>query len=320
MEVERDENIVDWCKGYIGSYLIEYLSKEVNSGIIPLCRKLPDYFGNWRDKFKVVECDVTNLDDLKEKVLEEIDCIIHLASFNNVWCSQKPEQALIVNGIGTRNMLEIAKNRKCKLFIYFSTLQVYGKELQGNITVDSPIKCFDDYTFTHYVAEEYCRLFSSCYDLNVSVVRPSNVFGCPIHPKINRWTLVPTSLCLSAYKKNRIILNSSGKQKRDFVSLDFVSKCIKYLIEENNSGFDVYNLTSERLFSIIEIAEMVQSCSKAVLNKEINLICKSKYPLDSNQFLVRNNLIFPPDKEESQDELLNEIEKTLKLLITYGGN
>ena len=306
--------------GYIGSYLTEYLSKETSHEIIPLCRKLPEYFKRREDKFEVVECDVTNLDDLKEKVLEEIDCIIHLAAFNNVWCSQKPEQALIVNGIGTRNMLEIAKNRKCKLFIYFSTLQVYGKELQGNITVDSPVKCFDDYAFTHYVAEEYCRLFSSRYDLNVSVVRPSNVFGCPIHPKINRWTLVPTSLCLSAYKKNRIILNSSGKQNRDFVSLSFISKCISYLIKEHNIGFNIYNLASGRLFSIIEIAKMVKLCSKSLLNKDIKLICKSKYPLDSNQFLVRNNLLSPTNEEELRDELLNEIEKTLKLLITYGGN
>jgi len=306
--------------GYIGSYLIEYLSKELSNEIIPLCRKLPDYFRDWIDKFEVVECDVTQLDDLKEKVPEEIDCIIHLAAFNDVCCSQKPDQALIVNGIGTRNMLELIKAKECKSFIYFSTLQVYGKELQGNITVDSPVKCFDDYAFTHYVAEEYCRLFSLRYDLNVSVVRPSNVFGCPIHSKINRWTLIPTSLCLSAYKENRIILNSSGKQNRDFVSLYFVSKCIKYLLEENNSGFNVYNLTSERLFSIIEVAKMVQSCSKLVLNTDISLICKSIYPLNSNQFLVRNNLLAPPNKEELRDELLNEIEKILKLLITYGGN
>lgn len=304
--------------GYIGSYLTEYLSKEVSNEIIPLCRKLPDYF---RDcKFEVLECDVTKLDDLKEKVPEEIDCIIHLAAFNDVLCSQKPEQALIVNGIGTRNMLELAKERGCKLFIYFSTLQVYGKELQGNITVDSPIKCVDDYAFTHYVAEGYCRMFSSLYDLNVSVVRPSNIFGCPVHPKIDRWTLVPSTFCLSAYEKSEIRLKSSGKQNRDFVSLDFVSKCIWYLIEENKSGFNGYNLSSEKLFSIIEVAKMVQSCSKLVLNTDIDLICESKYPIESNQFSARNNLINPPNKNELRDELLNEIERILELLITDGGN
>lgn len=304
--------------GYIGSYITNYLSQYTHHTIIPLCRKLPNYFKDWRDKFEVVECDVTQLDDLKEKMPKEVDCIIHLAAFNDVRCSQKPEQALIVNGIGTRNMLEIAKDRKCKLFIYFSTLQVYGKELEGNITVDSPIKCFDDYAFTHYVAEGYCKMFSSRYGLNVNVVRPSNIFGCPIHPKIDRWTLVPTSLCLSAHKQNRIILNSSGKQNRDFVSLDFVGKCIRYLIEDNKSGFNVYNISSESLFSIIEVAKMVQSCSKSVLNKEINLICKSKHPSEPNQFLAKNNLLNPLKREKVQRELLNEIEKTLKLIM--GGN
>lgn len=306
--------------GYIGSYLTEYLSEEVSNKIIPLCRKLPDYFKGWRNEFEVVECDITRLDKLKERIPEKIDCIIHLAASNDVRCSHEPEQALIVNSIGTRNMLEVAKERGCKLFIYFSTLQVYGKDLQFTITVDSPIKCADDYAFTHYVAEGYCKMFSSLYGLNVGVVRPSNIFGCPVHPKIDRWTLVPATFCLSAYEKNEIRLKSSGIQNRDFVSLKFINKCMESLIEENKSGFNIYNLSSERLFSIIEVAKMVQSCSKSVLNKDINLICISKYPLDSNQFLVRNNLLAPSNKEELRDELLNEIEKILNLLITYGGN
>jgi len=301
--------------GYIGSYMTNYLSQYTHHTIIPLCRKLPNYFKSWKNKFEVVECDVTQLENLKEKLPKKIDIIIHLAAFNNVDTGQMPEKALIVNGIGTRNMLEIAKDKKCKLFIYFSTLQVYGKELEGTITVDSPVKCFDDYAFTHYVAEGYCKLFSSRYDLNVNIVRPSNIFGCPMHPKINRWTLVPTSLCLSAYKQNKIILNSSGKQNRDLISLDFVSKCIKYLIEENNNGFNVYNLTSERLFSIIDVAKMVQSYSKLVLNKDIDLICKSKYPSEPNQFLAKNNLFGPLKREKVQRELLNEIKKTLKLIM-----
>ena len=311
--------LVTGATGYIGSYLTEYLSKETSHEIIPLCRKLPEYFKSWEDKFEVVECDATQLNDLKERIPEKIDYIIHLAAFNDVRCSQEPEQALIVNGIGTRNMLEVAKEKGCKSFIYFSTLQVYGKDLQGTITVDSQIKCANDYAFTHYVAEGYCKMFSLLYDLNVSVVRPSNIFGCPVHPKIDRWTLVPACFCLSAYEKNEIRLKSSGIQNRDFVSLEFISKCMESLIEENKSGFNIYNLTSERLFSIIEVAKMVQSCSKSVLNKDINLICKNKYPLDSNQFLVRNNLL-APNKEELRNKLLNEIEKILKLLISYGGN
>ena len=109
--------------GYIGSYLTAYLSKYTSDTIIPLCRKLPDYFENWRSKFELVECDVTNLDDSKERIPEKIDIIIHLAVFNDIDTEEMPEKALIVNGIGTRNMLEFAKERECKLFICFSVLQ-----------------------------------------------------------------------------------------------------------------------------------------------------------------------------------------------------
>lgn len=305
--------LLSGAAGYIGSFLTRYLSKD--SKIIPLCRKLPDYFRDWGEKFEVVECDVLELDELKKRITEKIDYIIHLAAFNDVRCSQQPQQALIVNGIGTRNMLELAKERGCKLFIYFSTLQVYGKELQRTLTVNSPIKCADDYAFTHYVAEGYCKMFSSLYNLNVSIVRPSNIFGCPLHAKIDRWSLVPACFCLSAYKKNKIRLKSSGKQNRDFVSLEFISKCIKFLIEENNSGFNVYNLTSENLFSIVELAKLVQSSAKSILNKDIELIRESRFPLEPNHFLAKNNLLRPLKKKEVQSDLSSEIEKTLKLLM-----
>ena len=196
--------------GYIGSYMLNYLSKNTPIRIIPLCRKLPSYLSSWRNKFEVIECDVTKLDELKKEVPKDVDVIIHLAALNDVKSSKNPEQALIVNGLGTRNMLEIAKGTNCKNFIYFSVLQVYGRELNGTLTVDSPIKIENDYTFTHYVAEGYCRLYSSVHNLNANIIRLSYSFGCPVSPKVDRWTLIPECFCLTAYKKGEIRLKSSG--------------------------------------------------------------------------------------------------------------
>lgn len=304
--------------GYIGSYMVDYLSKNTSNTIIPLCRKLPDYFRKWKSKFEVVECDVTQLEDLVKRVPEKIDVIIHLAASNNVDTEHMPEKGLIVNGIGTRNMLEIARERGCILFIYFSVVQVYGrygKEVEGTITVNSPVVCVDDYALTHYVAEEYCRMYAFRYSLNIGVVRVSNVFGCPIHPKIDRWSLVPGNLCLSAYKDSEIRLKSSGRQTRDFVSLQYVSKFVEHLMKEATNGFNVYNLTSENIFSVLEVAKMVQSCAESLLKREVRLICETKYPLKSNQFLAKNNLLGALKREEVQRELLSEIEETLTMLM-----
>jgi len=263
--------------GYIGSYLTEYLSENTSHEIIPLYRKLPKHFASWSDKFNGVECDVTKLVDLESRIPSQIDCVIHLAAFNDIDCNRIPDQALIVNGLGTRNMLEIAQKRGCPSFIYFSTLQVYGKELEGTITIDSPVNCSDDYALTHAIAEKYCEMFALRHNMNVNIIRPSNVFGCPLSLEIDRWSLVPGCFCLSAFEKNEIRLKSSGKQIRDFISLEFLSKSVKSLIEQERQGFNILNLTSEELFSIVDIASLVRSQAKLTLGKDIDLICKSEH-------------------------------------------
>ena len=306
--------LITGAGGYIGSYLLNFLGKNTPNHIIPLSKKWPEHFYDWKDKFNVIEADVTKLDELQEKIPQKIDIIIHLAALNNIKTAKMPEKALIVNGIGTRNMLDVARERNCRLFIYFSVLQVYGKELAGTITVDSSLNCSDDYALTHFVAEEYCRMLSLKYGLNASVVRLANVCGCPLHRKVDRWTLVPGCFCLSAYKDKVIRLKSSGRQTRDFVSFEYIGKCIKHLIEKRPNGFNIYNLTSENVFPIIEIAEMVKSSAQSILNKNVRIICESRYPLRSNQFSVKNNLLKPPEKKESRHILSQEIEKTLKML------
>jgi UDP-glucose 4-epimerase len=311
--------LITGATGYIGSYLVKYLSKDDKNHIIPLCRKLPEHFDDWNDEFQVIEADVTDLNELSGKIQSPIDCLIHLASFNDINTSKFPDQALIVNGVGTRNVLEIARQYKCPNFIYFSTLQVYGKELQGKYTHETPVNCQDDYALTHFIAEEYCRMFSLRYKLNIGILRPSNVFGCPIDHRVNRWTLIPTSLCLSAFKDNKITLRSSGKQNRDFVSLDYVSKSVKHLIENTSIGFKIYNVTSEQLFSVKEIAQMVKSSAKIILNKDVELVFDNDHPLESNDFIVKNNIIAPYSKTIIRNEISMEISQIFDMLAANGG-
>jgi UDP-glucose 4-epimerase len=305
--------------GYIGSHLMGYMGKRAGHELVPMCRKLPAHFESWRNDFQVIEADITDINGLKGKVPDPFDCIVHMASFNDVNTSKYPDQALMVNGIGTRNILELARHIKCPRIIYFSTLQVYGKELAGNYTHETPTHCEDDYALTHFIAEEYCRMFSRRHGLNVSVLRPANIFGCPVHHLVNRWTLIPTTLCLSAYREGRIVLKSSGKQNRDFVSLEFVSESAAHLIDSPPSGFNIYNVTSEQLFSVKEIAQMVAASSKQVLNKDVEIICESEHPKEANIFSVKNNITVPHTKIIIREELSVEICKIFEMLKVNGG-
>jgi len=304
--------LITGANGYIGSYLIENFNKQ-DVEIIPLVRKLPPYYEYWRENYEIIECDITELDQLREKI-KDINYIIHLAAFNDVLTKIYPDKALIINGIGTRNILEIAKELECEFFIYFSTLQVYGKELEGIISIESSINTHNDYALTHYVAEQYCRMYCSNFNMNVAILRPSNVFGAPMSVHVSRWSLVPACFCKSVYETNKIVLKSSGKQMRDFIDLDYILKSVEFLIKTYEKGLKIYNITSESIFSINEITKLVQSVAKSELNKNIELIYESEIPLESNKFKALNNLLGPVDEKIIEKKIIKEITKIFKLL------
>ena len=56
-----------------------------------------------------------------------------------------------MNVYGTRNICKIANERKVKKLIYFSVLQVYGRELNGKKSEKSKIICDNDYSLNHYL-------------------------------------------------------------------------------------------------------------------------------------------------------------------------
>lgn len=310
--MEKKKILITGASGFIGSYLMEnFNNKEYQ--LIPLVRKLPDYFKYWRKYHNLIECDIMDLEQLKKKI-PKIDYIIHLAAYNDVLTKTFPEKALYINGIGTRNLLTIAIEKKCELFIYFSTLQVYGKELEGIINVKSPINLHNDYALTHYIAEEYCRMFSLNHKIKLNIFRPSNIFGSLLNKNINRWSLVPLCFCKEAFEKNKIIIKSSGKQMRDFIDLDSILKSVKFVLKNNSNGFNIYNISSESTFSISEIAQMTKDVAQRELIKEIELKYESKIPIKSNRFLVQNNLLKPMGKEMIKKKMHLEITKIFKLL------
>lgn len=304
--------LITGANGFIGNFLIQNLNSKENK-IIPMVRKLPEHFKYWREQFNLIECDITKLNHLLN-VIPDIDCIIHLASANEVVCGNSPEEALIINGIGTRNMLTVAKERMCKNFLYFSTLQVYGKELEGTIDINSSIYAHNDYAITHYAAELYCKMFSENFTMNISILRPSNIINAPTDLNINRWTLVPLCFCEEAFNSNKIVLRSSGRQMRDIIDLEIVLESVEFLLKKNEKGFNIFNITSETIFSIANIAEMVQYIMKKELNREVEIIYESNIPSKSNTFRVINNLLGPVKKEIIREKILREISKTIRLL------
>jgi UDP-glucose 4-epimerase len=310
--------LITGASGFVGSYLTKYFLNLEGYEITILVRKTPDFLKKFSNKIKIIECDVLDFEKLKISIIEKYDSIIHLAAYNDIDTNNDPEKALLVNSFGTRNILNLTKELKIKNFIYFSVLQVYGRELEGLYTTNSKVLCDNDYSLNHFVAEEYCRMFSKNYDINTSILRLAYAFGCPIDLKVDRWTLVPEAFCLSAFKHHKINIKSSGKVSRDFIPISKVAQSVEYLVNNPKIGNTIYNLSSEVVISVLETAYIVKFAAKEILDIDIEIITESNEPAIENSYLVKNNILGPLIKKDVLDEMIFEMKDIfLKLKNKY---
>jgi UDP-glucose 4-epimerase len=301
--------LITGASGFVGSYLTNYFASIENYDVTVLVRKEPSFFNRFKNKIKIIECDILEFNQMKFFLIEKFDSIIHLAAYNDVDTTENPEKALLVNAFGTKNILNIAKELNVDNFIYFSVLQVYGRELEGDYTSDSAVFCDNDYSLNHFVAEEYCKMYSKNYGIKTSVLRLAYAFGCPFDLEVDRWTIVPEAFCISAFNEHKIVIKSSGKVARDFVPLSYVAQSVENLITKPKPGNTIYNLTSEVVISILETAEVVKIAAKEILDIDVKIILETKDPIIGNKYLVKNNILGPLNKESVIEIMKNEMKQ-----------
>ncbi len=306
--------LVTGVSGFIGSYLVRYLSDKIEllgmvarneRSVLPLsvCESNRVYYCDFKDV-----CDF-ELD-------ERYDVMVHLASANDI-DSKDAREALDSSAWGTRNALEICRRNGIGRFIYFSTFQVYGA-VEECVDEGSPLNCGNDYGLTHLFAEEYVRMFQRRGELGAIVLRPTNVFGRFGDNRIDRWSLVPACFCRDAVETGKVVLKSSGRQTRDFVSLEDVSGVVYSLIL-NFERFDgrVLNLARGETRTIRDVAESVCRIATRLRGEGCELVVESEEPRNCSAFSVD---IEPITKElgysySLEYDLDTEIEHVLKMLI-----
>jgi UDP-glucose 4-epimerase len=195
---------------------------------------------------------------------------------------------------------------------FFSTLQVYGTELHGRITEATPPRCESPYGLNHLLGEEVCRHYAHKYGLSVTLIRPSNVYGAPDSPTVQRSTLVPMCFVKSVLAEGRVILQSSGLQRRNFISTDEVADVCLHLAENTPSGVNIVNAASHWTTSIREIAELV-----AEVHPGTTISFLSADPLAGHPLTVDSRLShLRPSAEQSLQTMRVAIRSLFKLFKT----
>jgi len=255
--VSKLKNIlITGANGYIGSRLSLFLA-EKGHRIYAVCYPKIPTDKNWTTKmFKIFVGDVSEPQFIQSLAAEKIDTIIHLVSLDHTESEKNNEFAFKVNVNPLTLLLEIFKDSLVNRVLYFSTMQVYGKNL-NNIVVEeqlpSPVNI---YGLTHFICETVMNYYHSpafkCINL-----RLSNSYGSPIFSNKNCWNLVINDLCKMAFKNREIKLLSDGTPLRDFIHHTDVCKAVETLLfsetEENT-----FNVSNGKTYSILELSKFVQ--------------------------------------------------------------
>ena len=306
--------------GYIGSHLAQSLSRDRGHQIKILSLNIPPLFESWKEKHEIIQADITREDEIR-RGCRDCDAVIHLASLDKQESQRDPRRALEVSIWGTRNILEEAVRNKVKRFIYFSTIHVYGIPQDEKIDENSPINPLTDYSLARYAGELYCRQFRELHNLNAIVLRPSNGYGAPVHKDVDRWAEVVHDFSRSAFRRKKIVMESEGSQRRDFVPISDIIQGTLLLLKAESSKirYDTYNLGSGLNFSIREVASSVKNAYQNLYGEEIQIEfapdiisadIKKPFIYDISRM---NKLGFRPRGPEALEE---EIEKIFRLLET----
>jgi len=243
--------------GYLGGRIVESLSASGMEIVIGSHRKFPDLNEN-PNKCNIVFIDLLDEDTL-EIACQDVFAIIHLAAMNYEQCAADPEQALLVNGLGTLNLINSANKQGVDRFIYFSTIHVYGPNTIGSIDEESICNPTTSYALTHKIAEDHVISMSKAQKMKSVIFRLSNAVGFPMHKTTNCWTLLVNNLCKQAASTGRIKILSSQFDQRDFIPITDVCNTVLFFLDGDhiNNQSDVYNLTRGESISFREISSII---------------------------------------------------------------
>ena len=295
--------------GNLGSYIVKHLI-NLNYEVTILTRREKYKFENL--KYKVVECDITNLEELKSKLNYDFDFCVHCASFNEFFLENYAKKALEINTLGTRNLLEVLNLKDLKNFIYFSTFHVYGLNsgFIDEMTIANPK---NDYASTHLFAEYYIKQFGYTHNLKYTILRLTNSYGCPINKDTDKWYLVLNDLVKSAFINKSVTIKTNGKAKRDFIWMGDVVKVVEEILEKAATN-DIYNLCANRSYEIIELANIVQKVFEYKYHKKIDIVINKDDKTIYDNLIVKNDKLNSIISYEAHDIIEDEVNKILNLL------
>ena len=242
--------------GYIGSALCRMLST------LPYITGIKNY-----DIRESIEDNIINLTRLTQSMIEfKPYIVVHLAAVSSITaCNENVEEAIRINGIGTRNVLRAMEMSGCKHIIYASTSSVYGKSTKLPYKEKDIIKPYSAYGLSkllgeHAMFNEYQKRKGGSY----LIYRMFNVVGTSGFEDIDKKSHPGYDRLFGALESGNITIYGSdyltrdGTCERDYIALKDVCEAYIRGIQYIKYGFrirEIFNICTETPVSVKTMIE-----------------------------------------------------------------
>ncbi len=292
-----DKNVlVTGGGGFVGSHLVDRLLDAKAQVTVVGRSEFPTRLKPVSNKIKYIQTDLSVLDNCRQ-ITKGIDDVFHLASSvaGIGYNISHHADMFRINTALNFNMLEASRLENVEKYQCTSSTCIYPRETiiptpETEGFVDDPEPTVQGYGWAKRVSEIQARLYALDYGMNISIIRPTNIYG----PRDNFDPLtshvIPALIRKMIESENSVTIWGSGNQTRSFIYVKDVTRSMMEIIEKYTNA-DPINIGTDEEITIHDLAYLILKLSKRKLK-----------------------LVFDKTKPEGQQRKFADITKAKKIL------
>lgn len=245
--------LVTGVAGFIGSNLLEVLL-DLDQEVVGIDNFATGHSRNLdevRDKlgpkkwvrFHLHDGDVAS-SELCLEALSGVDVVLHQAALGSVPRSiEEPLATNTANVTGTLALLEAARAKGVRRFVYASSSSVYGDSEELPKREDQLGQLLSPYAVTKLVDELYADVFGRLHGLETVGLRYFNVFGPRQDPEGAYAAVIPAWVA-AMIRGDEVRINGTGETSRDFCYVQNVvqANLLSATVENEAALNQAYNI------------------------------------------------------------------------------
>ena len=241
--------------GFLGGYVVNELEKRGYEVIVADISQ-STYIKNCQ----FIQCDIRNSEAIEYVIQDDVDVVYNFAGFANLEkAADNPKETVALNVIGNLNILETAKNRGCKHFVFASS--AYAMSDKGSF-----------YGISKLSSEKIVEEYKKKYNLNYTIIRYGSVYSDRNFDNNYIYNLIK-----SAQETGRIIHCGDGQEIREYIHAADAATLSVDIIEDKKFQNQHIILTGIEKMKRIELFDMINEIMGNTLTIKLDNTGHSKH-------------------------------------------